>query len=99
MFRVHNGGADLKECRFGLDREFWAGFGGLEVYRGFFGGNQLRGRPDLRQGEAVTFKFHHDNNNNLLLQGPDESWYPRELLPKQVTVVCDDQEVTWRARR
>jgi hypothetical protein len=50
MVRLRNTSEEpLDRCKLGFNGEYWARLSELEVYRGFFGGNQPRARADLRR--------------------------------------------------
>jgi hypothetical protein len=86
----------LVGCSLGLaENRFQSPFDSLEVYRGFFGGNAPWGRPSLAAGEKVTFAFHHDNNNYIIVRADDGSLPSRTTAPGSIDVVCGDLRARW----
>jgi len=89
----------LEGCALLLDNRYRASLADLEVYRGFFAGNDPRARSDLRPGESARFEFHHDNNNRLILRRRDGDTAPPDYIPTRITVSCDGWERSWERDR
>jgi len=85
----------LAGCTFRLDERFEAPLSDLEVFRGFFDGNKPWGRASLDPGETVTFKFHHDNNNQLIVRASDGGFGSAIGIPGKIGVQCGQSSATW----
>jgi hypothetical protein len=88
-------GAALSNCRIAIDESYEASLEKLEVYYGFWRGNQPRANAGLVTGAELKLKFHHDSNNHIIVQSRAGDYLSTTTSPKMITLACTEGQVSW----